>query len=48
VCGAEGGKLTDARKINALKQALTEVLDQDSAEIGANRRLQRARASSAR
>jgi [protein-PII] uridylyltransferase len=48
VCGAEGGKLTDARKINALKQALTEVLDQDSVEIGASRRLQRARASSAR
>jgi [protein-PII] uridylyltransferase len=48
VCGAQGGKLTEVRKINALKQALTEVLDEDSVEIGASRRLQRARASSAR
>jgi [protein-PII] uridylyltransferase len=48
VCDASGGKLTDARKTSALKQVLTEVLDDDGAEGLAHRRLQRARASIAR
>ena len=48
VCDARGGKLTDPRKITALKQVLTEILDDDGGEAGANRRLERARASIAR
>jgi [protein-PII] uridylyltransferase len=47
VCDASGGKLTDARKIAALKQVLGEVLDDDTGEL-AGRRLPRARASVAR
>ena len=48
VCDAKGAKLTDPRKTAALKQVLTEVLDDDGAESPASRRLQRARASVAR
>jgi [protein-PII] uridylyltransferase len=48
VCDAKGGKLTDPRRLAALKEILTEVLDDDGGETTANRRLQRARASSAR
>ena len=48
VCDAKGGKLTDPRKTAALKQVLTEVLDDDGGESLASRRLQRARASIAR
>jgi [protein-PII] uridylyltransferase len=46
VCDAAGGKLTDPRKITALKQVLAEVLEDDPGL--APRRLQRARASVAR
>jgi [protein-PII] uridylyltransferase len=46
VCDSAGGKLTDARKTTALKQVLTEVLDEDG--DAPPRRLQRARASIAR
>ena len=48
VCDAMGGKLTDARKTTALKQVLTEILDDESGEVVASRRLERARASFAR
>jgi len=48
VCDSGGGKLTDPRKSAALKQALTEILDDESGETVANRRLERARASFAR
>jgi [protein-PII] uridylyltransferase len=48
VCDARGGKLIDARRIAALKQVLTEVLDDDGDDIAATRRLERARASFAR
>ncbi|MDG2521484.1 [protein-PII] uridylyltransferase [Caulobacter segnis] len=44
---AEGGKLTDGRKRNALKSALTSVLEEGEAAAKAGR-LQRARASVAR
>jgi [protein-PII] uridylyltransferase len=46
VCDAAGGKLTEPRKITALKQVLAEVLEDDPGQ--APRRLQRARASVAR
>jgi [protein-PII] uridylyltransferase len=43
---ADGGKLIGARPVNALKTALTEVLDDEAAEPAAGRpRLERARAS---
>jgi len=48
VCDSQGGKLTDPRKSAALKQTLTEILDDESGETVANRRLERARASFAR
>ena len=48
VCNAKGGKLTDARKAAALKQVLTEILDDDGGDGLATRRLERARASVAR
>jgi [protein-PII] uridylyltransferase len=48
VCDAKGGKLTDPRRLAALKELLTEVLDDEGGETTANRRLQRARASNAR
>jgi [protein-PII] uridylyltransferase len=49
VCDADGQKLTSARRITALKDALVEVLAEEAAEVPAGRpRLQRARASYAR
>jgi len=43
-----GGKLTDPRRIAALKSVLTEVLDDPGGVSAARPRLQRARASVAR
>jgi [protein-PII] uridylyltransferase len=49
VCDARGGgKIADPRRLAALKEILTEVLDDDGGEAHATRRLQRARASVAR
>jgi [protein-PII] uridylyltransferase len=49
VCDASGGKLAAPRQISALKQALTEVLDDETADPAPSRpRLERARASVAR
>lgn len=49
VCDAEGNKLTSPRRIAALTTALTEVLEDETAEAPVGRlRLQRARASIAR
>jgi [protein-PII] uridylyltransferase len=49
VHGSSGEKLTDTRRIAALKAVLTEVLDDESSQPGPGRlRLQRARASNAR
>jgi [protein-PII] uridylyltransferase len=49
VCDSDGRKLTSARRIAALTAALTEALEEESAEAPSGRlRLQRARASIAR
>ncbi|MDR3508394.1 MAG: ACT domain-containing protein, partial [Caulobacteraceae bacterium] len=49
VCGKDGHKLTDARKMQGLKTVLAEVLDDEPNETpGGRLRLSRARASAAR
>jgi [protein-PII] uridylyltransferase len=49
VCGEDGRKLIDARRLQGLKAVLTEVLDQDPGEAPTGRpKLSRARASVAR